>query len=327
MMRIVEVYDAFQDDLGAVEDRLELLLRSESPLLTEAGRHLLDAGGKRLRPLLVLIAGRFGDGGAAAAEALVRAAAAVELIHMATLVHDDIVDRSDLRRGRETVRARWDDQVAVYAGDFLLARALSELSAFSDPAVDRALARTVHEMSRGEVEQQGDLFRPDVTMLRYFRRIRRKTALLIEFSVFLGARIAGTPEAVVDRLRRYAFYTGMAFQVTDDLLDFTGTPEVLGKPSGSDLAQGNVTLPAIFTLSEGDPAVRSALRAALEGRKTEAEREALLEGIGRSGAFERTHAVAERFVCRAKAVLKGLSAYPAARYLEALVAFIEKRTF
>ncbi|MBE3596137.1 MAG: polyprenyl synthetase family protein [Hydrogenibacillus sp.] len=326
-MQIVDVYEDFQEALGQVEDRLDALLIAESPLLDEAARHLLYAGGKRLRPLVVLISGRFGAVGPKVEAELVRLAAAIELIHMATLVHDDVVDQAELRRGQKTVRARWNDQVAVYTGDYLFARALSELGAFSDVVLHRVLARAMHEMSRGEIAQQADLYRPDVSFRRYFRRIRRKTALLMEISAYLGARVAGAPEGVQERLRRYAFYSGMAFQVTDDLLDFTGTPEELGKPSGSDLSQGHVTLPTIFALRCAPEATRQTLIEALLRRETERRMPELIRLIADSGAFDRTRKVAERYVARAKAALFGLSDFEATRYLEALVSFIEKRKF
>ncbi|PTQ56609.1 MAG: Heptaprenyl diphosphate synthase component II [Candidatus Carbobacillus altaicus] len=341
-MHILDVYETYQEGLGRVEDTLSKLIARDIPLYADTSRHLLEAGGKRMRPLVVLIAGQFGEVRETFDERLVRLGAIMELIHMATLVHDDVVDESDTRRGRPTVAQAWDEPAAVYTGDYLLSVALRELASFDDILLHKTLARALTEMSRGELEQLQDLFSAQVSMKRYLRRIRRKTALLIEMSARLGARITGAHPAVQKAVSAYAYATGMAFQLTDDILDITGSTEQLGKPAGSDLLQGNVTLPVILDLTCGDPDLRRALYAYLEkGRQMKREGiradewKALvadelvfiLSRLKVSEAIGYSRRIVHRYVEKAYQALSHLESDEKSEALRSIVHFVENRRF
>jgi len=257
-LEMSELYSHLGEDLRYVERRLQERLHSPDHRLEGAATHLLSAGGKRLRPVFVLLAGQFGDYDRGR---LGDVAVALELIHMATLVHDDVIDHADTRRGQPTVKAQFGNQMAMVAGDYIFAQALETLSRLPDTRAHRILSRAIWRMVEGEIEQIRDLYRMDQTLLAYLRRIRRKTALLIEMSCTLGAMATGADMAVVRALRRYGYGTGMAFQVIDDILDFTATEERLGKPVGNDLRQGNLTAPVLFAMR--DPFVRKHLEGCL----------------------------------------------------------------
>ncbi|MBE3554472.1 MAG: polyprenyl synthetase family protein, partial [Thermicanus sp.] len=244
-MTISDLYRSLAAELNEVEDGLEESIDLEIPLLYETSTHLLKAGGKRIRPLFVLVSGQFGD---YRKEELITVAITLELIHMATLVHDDVIDDAATRRGRETVKAKWDNKIAVYTGDYILAKALMRITEIPDERVQKILSRAIMEMSIGEIEQLHDFYRIQVGLRHYLRRIKRKTALLISISAALGGLVSGAPQDVVHLLRRFGYYVGMAFQITDDILDFVGTEAELGKPAGSDIRQGNITLPTIYSL-------------------------------------------------------------------------------
>jgi len=333
-----ELYAMFAETLNLVEDRLESLLEGDHPLFFEGTVHLLRAGGKRLRPLLALIAARVGEsfardrgGGAYSGEApkererrLVHLGVSLELVHMASLVHDDVVDASDLRRGRATVRARWGEGAAVLLGDMLFAKALEEISSIGDRFAAEVLARAVYEMSVGEIVQLGDLYRP-VTCREYLRRIRRKTALLIAASARLGARLGGTPSDVERRIGRFGYYAGMAFQLTDDLLDFVGTEEELGKPRGHDLVQGHVTLPTLLALR--DPVLGPEVLAALRTRKTAELLPDLVVRMRERGIFEASRAFVARYVAKGEEALVPLRDRDGVAYLEGILHFIARRKY
>ncbi|MBE3557020.1 MAG: polyprenyl synthetase family protein [Firmicutes bacterium] len=236
---------ALQAGLQAVEARLASQVESTSGPIKQSARLLLEAGGKRLRPTLVLLAAQFGDPDRRAVEDV---AAAIELLHMATLLHDDVVDDAPVRRGAPTARSHWGDQVAMSAGDFLFGRALSLLADLPYPQLHLRLARTIVAISTGELEQLRDLWRTQQGLLRYLRRTRRKTALLIQSACELGAIVAEVPAPQQALLAQYGYALGMAFQITDDLIDMLGATEEAGKPVGNDLRQGNLTLPVLYAL-------------------------------------------------------------------------------
>ncbi|MBX6394504.1 MAG: polyprenyl synthetase family protein [Alicyclobacillaceae bacterium] len=320
-MRVSELYRVMQTELKRVEDILEQEVGSQEPVLEEASLYLLQAGGKRLRPLVVLLSGRFGT--REAPEWLARAAAALEMIHMATLVHDDVIDRAHTRRGRPTVKAAWGDQLALYTGDFLLARALELLSGIADQRLHEVTARAISQMCRGELEQMHDLFRVHQPPLRYFRRIRQKTALLMAVSCFVGARVAEAEEPATRALWRFGTHLGMAFQIIDDILDITGDVAVLGKPVGNDLSQGNLTLPVLFALQ--DPRVGRQLAGLIRPGIGPDEVLAVAEVVKASGAVERAKRVADEFVDRALRDLEALPEGWGREALETVVGFVASR--
>ncbi|MGZ0086127.1 heptaprenyl diphosphate synthase component II [Caldibacillus thermoamylovorans] len=320
-MKLKAIYSFLHDDLAAVETELERTVRSEYGPLGEAALHLLQAGGKRIRPVFVLLAARFGQ---ADVEQVKHVAVALELIHMASLVHDDVIDDADTRRGRPTIKAKWSNRFAMYTGDYLFARSLERMAALDDRRAHQVLAETIVEVCRGEIEQIKDKYRFDQPLRTYLRRIRRKTALLIAASCQLGALAAGAPEAVTNRLYWFGHYVGMSFQITDDILDFTGTEEQLGKPAGSDLLQGNITLPVLYAL--GDARVRSKITAV--GADTNAEEmAAILAAIKQTDAIERSYALSDRYLEKALHLLDELPANQARSLLRDLALYIGKRDY
>lgn len=247
-MNLVDIYFEMKKDVEYIENQLELSIDTSVTELYQSSTHLLKAGGKRIRPVFVLLGGKWGDYDVSR---LKYVAVPLELIHMATLVHDDVVDNADKRRGRDTVKTKWDNKVAMYTGDYILARALSIVTELKIPRLHQILSGAIVEMVKGEIEQVRALHSWDQNFRMYLRRIKRKTALLIAISCQMGAIASGATEELVRKMYWYGYNVGMAFQITDDILDFTGTEKQLGKPAGSDLRQGNVTLPALYTARHG----------------------------------------------------------------------------
>jgi geranylgeranyl pyrophosphate synthase len=248
----------------------------------------LSAGGKRLRPVLVFLCA------AEPADSLVAAAVAVELLHMATLVHDDVLDGADLRRGRPTVFAKGGRGEATATGDLLFSRAFAELAATASPDAVRVLSSASSALARGELMQRDDAFNPDVTEDRYLERCRLKTASLFDASCRLGALFGGRPELAAE-LGRFGERLGVAFQMLDDVLDVSGPPERTGKPRGADLFDGTVTLPLILARRE-DPSLTGSVRCAEEAA-------AVCDRIAATGALKQARDQALAYVAEAKAVL------------------------
>ncbi|MEW6399424.1 MAG: polyprenyl synthetase family protein [Bacillota bacterium] len=237
-------------DMEGVRDWIRVTLETPGGLLGEAGRHLLRGTGKHLRPGLVLLCARLGD---YRPEHVIPVAAAVEMVHMATLVHDDVIDGSPQRRGWPTVNVSWNERVAVLLGDYLFSRALTLGSRYGGQQVVDLLAGAVEEMCKGEMDQEAHRFDPDQTEEQYLARIGRKTARFIADCCRTGALLAGAPAPSVEALGDYGYSLGLAFQIMDDVLDFTGSRAEMGKPPGSDLGEGVLTLPVILAL-HGDRA-------------------------------------------------------------------------
>jgi len=300
------IQEWLREDLERVEARMREIPLGFEPLQT-AVDHLLAAGGKRIRPMLVLLTGRLYR---PVDEAMVNLAAAVEMLHTATLVHDDLIDGSLLRRGVPTLNAIWTPAATVLTGDYLFAYAASLAARTENVRVMAIFARTLMTICEGELRQQfgdreGMLDRED-----YLRRIYAKTAAMFELATEAAAVLAGASEPEVEALRRYGTDLGMAFQIMDDVLDFTGDARVLGKPVGSDLRQGLVTLPVLLYLEAHpeDPLIRRILAG---GSGDEAAIEEAVRRIRGSEAIARAIAEAEAFVRRGLAQLQGLPDGPA----------------
>ncbi len=320
MVNLADLYGHLEADLSYVEQELLEQVKAVEPALEEAGTHLLSAGGKRLRPVFVLLSGHFGSYDVSR---LGKVAVALELTHMATLVHDDVIDHADTRRGRPTVKSRFGDQMAMYTGDYIFAKALSILTDISDPRVHQIFSLAIERMTVGEIEQIRDLYSLDQSVSKYLKRIRRKTALLIQVSCTLGALTAGAPQQSVSALRRFGYSTGMAFQIIDDVLDFTSTEEQLGKPVGSDLRQGNITLPVLYSLGSKEAGER--LRQLVRPDQKEDELEEAIAIVRKSGGVEYAQALAQRYLVKASEALAYLPATPARTSLAALATFVGKR--
>jgi heptaprenyl diphosphate synthase len=321
-MKLKMLYSDMRSDLDLIEKELEIAVNSSSDLLNEASLHLLHAGGKRIRPVFVLLAAKFGN---YQIKQMKQVAVPLELIHMASLVHDDVIDDSEMRRGQLTVKAQWNNRVAMYTGDFIFARALEYITEIHDPEAHRILSYTMVEICLGEIIQIEDKFKLDQNLKDYFRRIKRKTALLISSSCHLGAVVSGADTQTANHLKRFGYYVGMSFQIIDDILDITASDKELGKPAGSDLIQGNITLPIIFL--KDSPEFRPALERAISGEMTEIERLALIKRIRQSDAIARSKVISDRYLQKALRELDELPASPAKKSLRDIALYMGKRKF
>lgn len=244
-MELNAIYESVQEDLDKVEDRLRSVSQVDSPHLSELLDYSLSSSGKRIRPALTLLAGRFYDYNL---DYLLTMAAAVEVMHTATLVHDDAIDNSPLRRGRATVHKLWGVEEAVLLGDYLFAEAGALIATTQNLRVIKLFASTLKTISSGELNQAFYAFNLEQSRPRYFQRVAQKTASLFSMATESAAALSQAPEESIQILIEYGHNLGIAFQIVDDILDFIGTEEELGKPAGSDLAQGILTLPAILLL-------------------------------------------------------------------------------
>jgi geranylgeranyl pyrophosphate synthase len=277
--------------LARTETLLEEIASGHGPALGGHAASTLAAGGKRLRPVLVFVCA-----GSAESTELARAGAAVELLHMATLVHDDVLDRAPMRRGRPTVFWSAGREAATATGDFLFSRAFAQLAATGSTAAVAALSDASSSLARGELMQREDAFAVEVSEERYFERCTLKTGKLFEAACRLGAVLGDPGEEAADALGRFGDRIGLAFQLFDDVLDLSGPPDQTGKGRGTDLLDGTVTLPIIYAREE-DPTLRE------ERPSSTAQAEALADRIAATGALERARDRALEFVTEAKRIL------------------------
>ncbi|EGL82858.1 heptaprenyl diphosphate synthase component II [Caldalkalibacillus thermarum TA2.A1] len=319
-MNLMDIYQELKDDIHVIEQELFRSIDSHYPLIEEAASHLLKAGGKRIRPVFVLLGGK---SGVYDIERLKHVAVALELIHMATLVHDDVIDDAETRRGKPTVKAKWDNRVAMYTGDFIFAQALSRITRLSDPRVHQILSKAIVDMCVGEIEQIQALYQWNQSLKTYFMRIKRKTALLMAISCQLGGLVCNAPEPVVRALYRYGYYVGMAFQITDDILDFTGSEKQLGKPAGSDLRQGNITLPVLASFR--NPAIRDAI--INEFKSGSPDMPKIINLIKQSGGIHVAKTIAQRYLEKARRSLEDLQSVYSKKTFIQITDFIEQRTY
>jgi geranylgeranyl pyrophosphate synthase len=276
--------------LDGVERRMAELVSGHGPLLARYAGQTIAAGGKRLRPLLVGLAA---GAPPPESEGLLHAAVAVELVHAATLVHDDVLDGSSLRRGQPTVFAAAGRSLATATGDLLFSRAFAELAASGSVGAIRALSRASSELAEGELMQRADAFDAEITIDRYLERSRLKTAVLFRAACELGALEADGP---VEPLGSFGEQIGMAFQILDDVLDVTGPPERTGKPRGADVLDGTVTLPMIIA-RDSDPGLAAI---DLKRVRTHGDAAAICDRIAQTGAPEATRLRALELVSAAK---------------------------
>jgi len=283
-----------QEQIKLVEERLRAQADDNHPDLRAALEHLLSSGGKRVRPTVVLLVGNMLGG---IEDKLITVGAAIELLHTATLVHDDLIDGSLLRRGMPTLNARWSPAATVLTGDFLFARA-ARLAAEADHLpLMKHFAQTLATIVEGELTQ---LFtsRGLINRKNYFQRIYAKTASLFEMSARAGALLSPVNEDIVEAMRVFGYETGMAFQIVDDILDFTGDQTAVGKPLGSDLLQGLVTLPAIY-YAEANPNDPDVILLGEGGWGNQDRMERLVNAIRNSDAIRKSMLEAEGYIQRA----------------------------
>ena len=293
-MTFLSMLQPVASDLEAVDGVIRRRLDSDVALVRQIAEYIIAGGGKRLRPALLLLAcGAAGFKEKSGGEARLQLAAVVEFIHTATLLHDDVVDESPMRRGRKTANTAFGNAAAVLVGDFLYSRAFQMMVEVDNMRVMRVLAEATNTIAGGEVLQLMGSHDPEVDEGRYLEVIRRKTAKLFEAAAGLGGVLAGAPPAVEQGLAEYGMRVGTAFQLIDDVLDYSGNAETIGKSLGDDLAEGKPTLPLIYAMRAGSPAQAALVRRAIvEGGREEFA--GVLEAIRACGALEYAKAAARR---------------------------------
>lgn len=310
-------------DMRRIDALIRTRLASHVVLINQIADHIIGSGGKRLRPMLHALSARAaGYHG----EEHIKLAAVIEFIHTSTLLHDDVVDESGLRRGKQTANALWGNAASVLVGDFLYSRSFQLMVELDDMRVMRILADTTNTIAEGEVLQLLNIGNADVDEAAYLAVIERKTAVLFAAATELGGLLGKLPDAQLAALRQFGMELGYAFQIADDLLDYTGDATTLGKNIGDDLAEGKPTLPLIYTLERADAGEASALRAAIKHGGLESLDHVIRE-IHESGALERTR---ERALAHATAAHAALAALPPSPYRDALATLADysvQRTF
>ncbi len=287
------------DDLARVEQTLHGAVRTADPFLADVAAHLIEAGGKRIRPTLALCATYASSSATRANDDAITGAVAVELVHLGSLYHDDVIDEAETRRGVPSVNARWSNIVAILAGDFLLARA-SSLAASLGADVAGLLAATIGELCRGQVLELQHLFDTTRSEDGYESTIAGKTAALFATSCRIGGMVARVPDPTLDALTRFGRHLGMCFQIVDDVLDLTASEDTLGKPAGQDLLEGVYTLPVIYALRES-PELRELL-----GQPIDNEQLTEVRSIATSnGAVDAALGVARDHAVKARDALDG----------------------
>lgn len=309
-------------ELEGIERRMDAISEVDHPILGQTLRLILGAGGKRLRPALVLLTSGFND---ALLDRRERLAVASELLHAATLVHDDILDESDARRGQPTINTVFGQSLAVLTGDYLFAKAAEFVASLDSPRIMGIFAWAVMELCQGEMLPLDLNGNADKLESTYISKVRSKTASLLAMCCQTGAMLDGAEEALVSQLREYGLNLGVAFQIIDDILDFTSTEKVLGKPVGSDLLQGTLTLPTIYFIErQPDHPLVNFLR--YDKPIGEQQMLQFVAEVGSSEAIDRAHAVASQFAEKAVSHLDYLPGNQHREGLKALVAYALKRT-
>jgi geranylgeranyl pyrophosphate synthase len=294
-----ELYGPVRDDVVKVDDLIASLRPKDFPFLSNILDHVLEAGGKRVRPAVALLAGRLGKYDL---DLLIPLAASIELVHSASLVHDDVIDAAATRRGRATANALFNNAATVMVGDYMFANAADLVARTGNVDVVRLFARTLMEMTTGELQQDMSAYEYGQDTRKYFDRIYGKTASLFAAAAQGGAMVAGLPEGQCLALRSYGENVGMAFQIMDDILDFTADAAELGKPAGSDLMNGTLTLPALL-LIERDPEGNPVKRFFEGGRGKQENLRRALKQIRESDILEESLRVAHDFRDKALASL------------------------
>ncbi len=313
-----QIFEPILADLVEVDREFARHVESQVNIIPRMGRYIQQSGGKRVRPAVLLMAARLcGYSG----ERAVRYAAVVEFIHTATLVHDDIIDESELRRGRLAVHSQWGNDVTVLLGDFLYIKSMALALTYDRLDIVRVLCDVTLKMIEGEIYQLTKNGDAAITEDEHFDIIRRKTAYLFGGSVQIGGMLGGVTPEQEEALQQYGFNLGMAFQVVDDLLDFTGDLRELGKPVGADLVEGKMTLPLIHLLQQGSERGESLVREIISSRAaTEAQWAELLRLLKEHRSIEYANQRAVEFAERAR---KMLYAFPPSSERDALLALPE----
>jgi octaprenyl-diphosphate synthase len=318
-----EIFDLVREDLALVEEELARQSASAFEPVSEITGYLLGGGGKRLRPALLLLCNAYTG---RRTKGAIRLAAVVELLHSATLIHDDVIDSADTRRGRPSANSRWGNHRSVLAGDWLYMQSFQMALEERNFRILDILIDLTQKMVEGELIQLAKIGRIDVTEEDALRLATYKTACLFSGCARLGAVLGGLEGADEEALADYGRYAGLAFQLVDDLLDFTASAQQLGKPVLSDLKEGKVTLPLIYAMDNGHREARGMVARVLEEKEFQSVRpETLVSLVHESGALERTRNLALEYAGRAKACLNGHGDSEYARALRTLPDFILER--
>jgi heptaprenyl diphosphate synthase len=283
-MKILDIYARLKKDMNYIEKELEKSIYSDYTIMRETSAHLLKAGGKRIRPVFVLLAGQFGS---YQLDQLKNVAVPMELIHMATLVHDDVIDDADTRRGQLTVKSKWDNRIAMYTGDYIFAKALGVVTQLPNPQIHQIMSKAI-----------------------------------------VGAIAANAPKPVTQKLFLFGYNVGMAFQIRDDLLDLCGTEQQIGKPPGSDIKQGNITIPMLLALQ--DPALKESLLleiARIQAADGQTDVSAFIKLIRNSKGISKAEDMAERYIEKAVSALQGLPDLQAKQDLIRIAHFVGNRSY
>lgn len=322
-MTTLPFYAPVSDDFDAVNQLILEQLHSRVPLVEKIGHYIISAGGKRLRPLVVLLGARACGLSDPRQHSL---AAIIEFLHTATLLHDDVVDTSDLRRGRSTANALWGNAPSVLVGDFLYSRAFEMMVALGDIQIMRILANATNVIAEGEVLQLSKVRDANTDEATYMEVIRSKTAMLFEAACHTAGVLSNANPEQIEALRQYGNALGIAFQLMDDMLDYSGDVAEMGKNVGDDLAEGKPTLPLIYTMRHGTPEQAQLVRQAIQKGGSE-EIEPIREAVTASGALEYTARLAQEQADEAVRLLQALPASDFRDALEQLARFAVNRSF
>lgn len=319
-MQISAIYEPIQQDLVSVEERIRSLKQSAPPQMADLVEYALRDPGKLLRPALTLLAGkpfRYNE------QLIMTMAMSVELLHIATLIHDDTVDKAQLRRGRPTLSSVWGQSTAVLVGDYLFAASAELVASTDEIRVARNFAKTVMAISSAELEANYTAFDWRQTRERYYQRIGNKTASLFVLATQSGATLCQAPEQAIESLRQYGYNLGLAFQIVDDVLDFIGETNEMGKPVGHDLSQGTLTLPAILFLErqpENNP-----IKRLFANHGDPDSLHLAIETIGNSSIIQECYDVALDFCSKARSCLEMLPPSDSKRSLDGLTDYVLQR--
>ncbi len=312
-MQINEIYQTVEHDFNQVNSLIAQQLSSEVPLVEKIAHYIVDSGGKRMRPLLVLLTSKaLNQQGMDTA----KLAAIIEFLHTATLLHDDVVDTSDMRRGKATANANWGNAPSVLVGDFLYSRAFQMIVELQSIPIMTTLSNATNVIAEGEVFQLMNCKNPNVSEASYFEVIKNKTAMLFEAAAHSAAILANAPPETIESMKNFGLHLGMAFQLVDDMLDYIGDAEIMGKNIGDDLAEGKPTLPLIYTMQHGSPEEISLIRNAIRNGSLESL-EQICTAVKQCGALEYTRQHAEKSYQQA---IKCLASLEESRYKTALKA-------
>jgi len=313
-----EIFDLIQDDLERVERKIAAESVASADAVTAIGQYLQSAGGKRLRPALLLLSAKLVAGARESSEAAIHLGAVVEMVHAATLVHDDVIDAAETRRGRPSANITWGNHTCVLAGDWLYMQAFQIALRERNFQILDLLIGLTQMMVEGELLQLERIGKIDISEADCMELVDRKTARLFSVCAQLGALAAGGGDAAREKLGEYAWNLGMAFQLVDDMLDFTAREKTLGKPVGGDLREGKVTLPLVYALERATPEERKLVGAILRERNYETAPFAhVLKLLEKHGGIERVRERAQAFTERARRIV---SEFPDSPYQRALVA-------